>query len=69
VTRVATPLPAASEMVAAVRSGRVFVADGNRYFNRPGPSIVDSLWILLEPPHPADFPPTFLDRGWVPFPG
>ena len=30
----------------AVREGRVFVADGNQYFNRPGPRIVESMQIL-----------------------
>jgi len=30
----------------AVREGRVWLADGNAYFNRPGPRIVDSLEIL-----------------------
>jgi iron complex transport system substrate-binding protein len=28
--------------------GRVYVADGNQYFNRPGPRIVESLEILVE---------------------
>ncbi len=30
----------------AVRSGRVFVADGNQYFNRPGPRVVETLRAL-----------------------
>jgi iron complex transport system substrate-binding protein len=30
----------------AVRSGRVFLADGNQYFNRPGPRIVDTFEII-----------------------
>jgi iron complex transport system substrate-binding protein len=30
----------------AVRSGRVYVTDGNAYFSRPGPRLVDSLEIL-----------------------
>jgi iron complex transport system substrate-binding protein len=30
----------------AVRSGRVYVADGSQYFSRPGPRLVDSLEIL-----------------------
>ena len=30
----------------AVRNGRVFVEDGNQYFNRPGPRIVESLEIF-----------------------
>jgi iron complex transport system substrate-binding protein len=32
----------------AVRDGRVYIADGNRYFNRPGPSVVETLEILAE---------------------
>ncbi len=35
-----------------VRKGQVFLADGNQYFNRPGPRIVDSLEILAEILHP-----------------
>jgi len=30
----------------AVRDERVFIADGNQYFNRPGPRLVESLEIL-----------------------
>jgi len=36
----------------AVREDRVFVADGNAYFNRPGPRLVDSAEILAEVLHP-----------------
>jgi iron complex transport system substrate-binding protein len=36
----------------AVREGRVFVADGNAFFNRPGPRIVESTEILAEIMHP-----------------
>jgi iron complex transport system substrate-binding protein len=36
----------------AVREGRVFVADGNAYFNRPGPRLVESAQILAEILHP-----------------
>lgn len=36
----------------AVRSGRVYFCDGNQYFNRPGPRLVDSLEILAEILHP-----------------
>ena len=39
----------------AVRQKRVFVADGNQYFNRPGPRIVESLEILAEILHPEIF--------------
>lgn len=41
----------------AVRDGRVFVADGNQYFNRPGPRVVESLEILAELVHPELFAP------------
>jgi iron complex transport system substrate-binding protein len=40
----------------AVAQGRVFVADGNAYFNRPGPRIVDSLEILAACIHPERLP-------------
>ncbi len=36
----------------AVREGSVWVADGNAYFNRPGPRIVESTEILAEILHP-----------------
>ena len=39
----------------AVSNRRVFVADGNAYFNRPGPRIVDSLEILAACVHPDHF--------------
>ncbi|HEX8952942.1 MAG TPA: cobalamin-binding protein [Polyangia bacterium] len=45
----------------AVAAGRVYVADGNRYFNRPGPRVVESLEILAELIHPDLFPPRHAD--------
>jgi len=39
----------------AVEHNRVWVADGNSYFNRPGPRLVDSLEILAEILHPEHF--------------
>ena len=39
----------------AVGAGRVYVADGNAYFNRPGPRIVESLEILAACLHPDAF--------------
>ncbi len=38
-----------------VREGRVYVSDGNAYFNRPGPRIVESLEILAGCLHPGAF--------------
>ncbi|MFN0242010.1 MAG: ABC transporter substrate-binding protein [Planctomycetota bacterium] len=39
----------------AVRNARVWIADGNAFFNRPGPRIVDSLEILAACVHPGAF--------------
>ena len=39
----------------AVKNRQVFVADGNQYFNRPGPRVVESLEILAEALHPDRF--------------
>jgi len=39
----------------AVRTGRVFAVDGNAYFNRSGPRLVDSLEILGRLLHPQLF--------------
>lgn len=43
--------------LSAVRENRVFAADGNAYFNRSGPRLVDSLEILAHLFHPELFPP------------
>ncbi len=48
----------------AVRTGRVAVADGNRYFNRSGPSVVESIEILAEILHPEEFPPLKQGTRW-----
>ena len=37
----------------AVREGRTFIADGNAYFDRPGPRLVESAEILAEILHPG----------------
>jgi len=39
----------------AVKERRLYVADGNQYFNRPGPRLVDSLEILAEIFYPQLF--------------
>jgi iron complex transport system substrate-binding protein len=36
----------------AVRTGRVWAADGNAYFNRPGPRLVEALEMLADAFHP-----------------
>lgn len=49
----------------AVSSGRVYVADGNQYFNRPGPRLAESLEILAEVIHPNVFNFGHEGSGWV----
>jgi len=39
----------------AVRTDRVFVTDGNSYFNRPGPRLAESLEIMAEILHSKFF--------------
>jgi len=49
----------------AVKDNRVFVADGNQYFNRPGPRLVESLEILAESLHPELFHFGHEREGWI----
>lgn len=51
--------------LAAVRNGRVFVTDGNQYFNRPGPRVVESAEILAEILHPELFDFGHRGTGWI----
>src|SRR5262249_25692306 len=48
----------------AVREGRVFLCDGNQYFNRPGPRLAESLEILAELLHPDSFRFGHEETGW-----
>jgi iron complex transport system substrate-binding protein len=48
------------EALPAVRNGRVYAVDGNSYYSRPGPRIVDSLELLGALIHPTHF------AGWAP---
>jgi len=49
----------------AVNTSRVFLADGNHYFNRSGPRLMDSLEILAEIFHPTRFQFGYGGKGWV----
>ena len=51
------------ESIPAIRAGRLFFADGNAYFSRPGPRVVDTLEILAEIIHPELFAGRFPSRG------
>ncbi len=48
----------------AVRLKRVFIADGNAYFNRPGPRLVESLEVLAEILHRQEFEFGHQGLGW-----
>lgn len=50
----------------AVQSGRVYITDGNQYFNRPGPRLVESAEILAEMFHPCPLDFGHRARGaWI----
>jgi iron complex transport system substrate-binding protein len=51
----------------AVANNRVYIADGNQYFNRSGPRIVDSLEILAEIIQPKQFIFGYEGTGWIRF--
>jgi iron complex transport system substrate-binding protein len=59
-------LPGFAEM-KAIKNNRVYIADGNQYFNRPGPRIVDSIEILAEIIHPKQFSFGYEGNGWIRF--
>ena len=50
--------------LSAVQSGQIFVTDGNQYFNRPGPRLVDSVEILAEILHPQFCQWGYEGQGW-----
>ena len=51
--------------LVAVRHGRVFFADGNAYFNRPGPRLADSAEMLAQMLHPEVAGARAEGTGWV----
>jgi iron complex transport system substrate-binding protein len=48
----------------AVRDRRVYLVDGNAYFHRPGPRLMESLEILAEILHPDAFSFGHQGAGW-----
>ena len=59
-------LPGFTEL-KAVKNDRFYIVDGNQYFNRPGPRIVDSIEILAEIIHPKQFIFGYEGNGWIKF--
>ncbi len=59
--RLATP---EWQNLTAVRNGRVYATDGNSFFNRPGPRLLDSAQILFEILYPGETTPTYKNTAW-----
>ena len=59
-------LPGFAEL-SAVKNNRLYITDGNQYFNRPGPRIVDSIEIIAEIVHPKLFNFGYEGNGWIKF--
>lgn len=52
------------EQLRAFQQQRLYLTDGNAYFNRPGPRLVDSLEILAEIIHPQQFNTHYANAAW-----
>lgn len=53
----------------AVRRGEVYVADGNRYFNRSGPTVFETVGLLAEILHPDAVPRALEGSAYRRWPG
>ena len=51
----------------AVQENRIYIADGNQYFNRSGPRITDSIEIMAEIINPKQFVFGYEGEGWIRF--
>ena len=51
----------------AFKDKEIFVVDGNQFFNRPGPRLVESLEIFAEIIHPNLFDFNHKKSGWINF--
>lgn len=49
----------------AVKENRVYVADGNQFFNRPGPRVAEAIEMLAEIFHPDIFNFGHEAKGWI----
>lgn len=59
-------LPGWSDL-KAVQNQKIFIVDGNHYFNRSGPRITDSIEIMAEIINPKQFIFGYEGRGWLQF--
>ena len=51
----------------AYNNNKIFIVDGNQFFNRPGPRIIESLEIFAEIIHPDVFNFNHKFEGWINF--
>ncbi len=51
--------------LSAVKEGQIYIADGNQYFNRPGPRLIESLEILIEIIHSGRISFGHEGKGWT----
>ncbi len=51
--------------LSAVQNNQVYLTDGNQFFNRPGPRVVESTEILCEILHPDHFDFGHAGTGWI----
>jgi len=49
----------------AFSENEIYILDGDRFFNRPGPGMYDSARILAEVMHPNLFKPIYRENGWT----
>ena len=50
-----------------LKDKKTFIVDGNKYFNRPGPDLLESTKILAEIIHPDIFPAKQNIKRWISF--
>ena len=53
------------QSLGAVKNKKIFIADGNQFFNRPGPRLLESLEIFAEIMHPNLFNFNHKKTGWI----
>ncbi len=53
--------------LSAVKNNRVYIADGNQYFNRSSQKVVDTIELLAEIIHPKQFVFGYEGKGWLKF--
>ena len=49
----------------AFKNKKLFITDGNQFFNRPGPRLIESLEIFAEIIHPKVFNFKHKETGWI----